>query len=63
MRERLSRVGTLPGEPQSAQSDGGATAADDNATIRDGRFDLAACDDKRRLAIDAWPTALNMEKK
>ena len=49
--------------PQHRQADGSATAADDDATIRDGRFDLAACDDKRRLAIDAWPTAPDMEKK
>lgn len=41
--------------PQHRQPDGSATAADDDATIRDGRFDLAACDDKRRLLIDAWP--------
>ncbi|KQR81184.1 hypothetical protein ASG07_11995 [Sphingomonas sp. Leaf343] len=41
--------------PQHRQSDGSATAADDDATIRDGRFDLGSCDDKRRLLIDAWP--------
>jgi hypothetical protein len=41
--------------PQHRQADGSATAADDDATIRDARFDLAACDDKRRLAVDAWP--------
>ena len=41
--------------PQHRQADGSATAADDDATIRDARFDLAACDDKRRLAIEAWP--------
>ncbi len=41
--------------PQRRQADGSATAADDDGTIRDGRADLAACDDKRRLAIEAWP--------
>lgn len=41
--------------PQHRQPDGSASAADDDATIRDGRFDLALCDDKRRILIDAWP--------
>jgi hypothetical protein len=56
----------IPGPPAAAltpcrptaqhrQPDGSATAADDDATIRDGRFDLVACDDKRRLLIEAWP--------
>lgn len=45
--------------PQHRQPDGSATAADDDATIRDGRFDLAACDDKRRLLLDAWPRSIN----
>ena len=48
------------GEPcrptaQHRQPDGSASAADDDATIRDGRFDLADCDAKRRLLWDAWP--------
>lgn len=42
--------------PQHRQADGSASAADDDATIRDGRFDLAACEAKRRLLLDAWPT-------
>ena len=41
--------------PQQRQPDGSATSADDDGTIRDGRFDLAAWDDKRRLLLDAWP--------
>jgi hypothetical protein len=41
--------------PQHRQPDGSASASDDDATIRDGRFDLKRCDDKRRLAIEAWP--------
>ncbi len=41
--------------PQRRQPDGSASAADDDGTIRDGRFDLASCDDKRRTLIDAWP--------
>ena len=41
--------------PQRRQADGSASAADDDGTIRDGRFDLASCDDKRRKLIDAWP--------
>ena len=41
--------------PQHRQADGSASSADDDATIRDGRFDLRSCDDKRRLLIDAWP--------
>ncbi|KQN93840.1 hypothetical protein ASE95_02740 [Sphingomonas sp. Leaf231] len=41
--------------PQHHQADGSATAADDDATIRNGRFDLKACDDIRQLLLDAWP--------
>jgi hypothetical protein len=41
--------------PQRRQTDGSATAGDDESTIRDGRFDLRRCDDKRRLLIEAWP--------
>lgn len=41
--------------PQHRQPDGSTTAADDDATIRDGRFDMTACEDKRRLLVDAWP--------
>lgn len=41
--------------PQRRQPDGSATAADDDGTIRDGRFDLAECEAKRRLLLEAWP--------
>ena len=41
--------------PQHRQPDGSAAAADDDATIRDGRFDLADCEARRRLLWDAWP--------
>lgn len=41
--------------PQHRQADGSASAADDDATIRDGRFDLAACEARRRLLVEAWP--------
>ncbi|MCC2977978.1 hypothetical protein LK533_15035 [Sphingomonas sp. PL-96] len=41
--------------PQRRQADGSATVVDDDATIRDGRFDLAACEAKRRLLAEAWP--------
>lgn len=41
--------------PQHRQPDGSASSSDDDATIRDGRFDLKRCDDKRRLVIEAWP--------
>lgn len=41
--------------PARRQPDGSATSADSEGTIRDGRFDLAACDAKRRLLVDGWP--------
>ncbi len=41
--------------PQHRQADGSASAADDDATIRDGRFDLAACEARRRLFVESWP--------
>ncbi|WP_374295139.1 hypothetical protein [Sphingomonas sp.] len=41
--------------PQHRQADGSAAASDDDATIRDGRFDLAACEARRRLLAEAWP--------
>ena len=41
--------------PQHRQPDGSAVAADDDATIRDGRLDLAECEARRRLLWDAWP--------
>lgn len=41
--------------PQRRQADGSASAADDDGTIRDGRFDLAACEAKRRLLVEGWP--------
>lgn len=52
------------GEPcrptaQHRQADGSASAADDDATIRDGRFDLADCEAKRRLLWDAWPKTVS----
>ncbi|MGR6328955.1 hypothetical protein ACU5AX_07815 [Sphingomonas sp. XXL09] len=37
------------------QPDGSASAADDDATIRQGRFDLRSSDDKRRLLLEPWP--------
>jgi hypothetical protein len=43
--------------PQHRQPGGEATSADDDATIRDGRFDLAECNARRRLLVDAWPRA------
>jgi len=39
------------------QPDGSATSADNEQTIIDGRNDLKACDDKRKLLIDSWPKA------
>jgi hypothetical protein len=39
--------------PQHRQPDG--SASDDDATIRDGRFDLAGCEAKRRLLVEEWP--------
>lgn len=41
--------------PAHRQADGSATSADAEATIRDGREDLAECDSRRRAAVDAWP--------
>ncbi len=41
--------------PQHRQKEGGASAADDGATIRDGKFDLTACQAKRLLLVEAWP--------
>ncbi|WP_156361230.1 hypothetical protein [Sphingomonas sp. Leaf257] len=49
--------------PQRRQPDGSATAADDDATIRDGRVDLAACDDKRRLLLGSWPRNPTLPRK
>ena len=47
----------LPCRPTSMprQPDGSATSADAEGAIRTGRADLAACDDKLRLLLDAWP--------
>ena len=41
--------------PAHRQADGSATSADQEGTIRDGRFDLKACEDRRQLLLDAWP--------
>lgn len=41
--------------PVPRQTDGSATSGDAESAIRTGRADLAACDDKRRLLLDAWP--------
>ncbi|MBB5696994.1 hypothetical protein FHR19_000319 [Sphingomonas yantingensis] len=41
--------------PVERQADGGATSAQAEAAIRQGRIDLAACDARRQLAVDAWP--------
>jgi hypothetical protein len=37
------------------QSDGSANSADGEATIRVRTIDLATCDARRKLAVDAWP--------
>ena len=47
-------LGPCSPTPAHRQPDGSATAADAEATIRDGRFDLAQCDAKRRALVDAW---------
>lgn len=41
--------------PVPRQPDGSMSSANSEGAIRDGRFDLKSCDDKRRLLIDAWP--------
>lgn len=41
--------------PMQRRSDGSANSADAEATIRAARADLAACDARRQLAVDAWP--------
>ena len=48
---------TAPCQPTRVprQADGSATAADAEDAIRSGRLDLAACEAKRRLLLDAWP--------
>lgn len=41
--------------PTDRQTDGSATSADAEATIRTSRADLAQCDARRQLLLDAWP--------
>lgn len=41
--------------PMDRQADGSATSADSEATIRQGRIDLSACDARRQMLLDAWP--------
>jgi hypothetical protein len=41
--------------PVRRQPDGSANASDAEGTIRDARADLALCDVRRQLAVDAWP--------
>lgn len=37
------------------QKDGSASSSDDQQTIIDGRRDLIECENKRKLAVEAWP--------
>ncbi|VXC81543.1 hypothetical protein SPHINGOT1_20145 [Sphingomonas sp. T1] len=37
------------------QPDGSANSADTEWSLRDARADLALCDARRGLAVDAWP--------
>ena len=41
--------------PMRRQSDGSANSADTEWSLRDARADLALCDARRALAVDAWP--------
>ncbi|MFV3517183.1 hypothetical protein ACNJD8_21470, partial [Mycobacterium tuberculosis] len=41
--------------PINRQADGSATSADAEAAIRTSRADLARCDARRQLLLDAWP--------
>ena len=41
--------------PIPRQPDGSASSADTEAALRDAWAEILRCDDKRRLAIDAWP--------
>ena len=41
--------------PQVRQKDGHASSSDDQQTITDGRYDLAKCENKRKLAVESWP--------
>ena len=41
--------------PMRRQPDGSANSADTEWSLRDARTDLALCDARRGLAVDAWP--------
>ncbi len=41
--------------PMRRQPDGSANASDAEGAIRDARADLALCDVRRALAVNAWP--------
>ena len=41
--------------PMRRQPDGSANSADTEWSLRDARADLALCDARRGLAVDAWP--------
>ena len=41
--------------PMRRQPDGSANSADAEGSLRDARADLALCDVRRGLAVDAWP--------
>jgi len=41
--------------PVRRQPDGSSNSADAEGSLRDARADLALCDVRRALAVDAWP--------
>jgi hypothetical protein len=41
--------------PVRRQPDGSSNSADAEGSIRDARADLALCDARRGLAVQAWP--------
>ena len=41
--------------PVRRQPDGSASSSDAEGSIRDARADLALCDVRRALAVEAWP--------
>ena len=49
-----ARKPCLP-SPMPRQPDGSANSADAEGSLRDARADLALCDVRRGLAVDAWP--------
>ncbi len=65
-RSTLSYSPAIPAVPAEAtkpciatamrrQTDGTANSSDAEGSIRDARADLALCDARRALAVDAWP--------